>query len=229
MTASQFWTAFALGIVFCAPPGPVLAEALRRGLHRGFSGALVTEFGSLVGDATWAALALSGVWYLTVYRPAATVLGALGVALLFSLAWRALRDARPGARPYAAEPPAPAVPPSGISRWGARASRGGDFAAGAALSLSNPQNVTFWLGVGGGAVAALGTNRGHVLAVFFIGFMSACVVWCFLMAAMIAWGRRYLSGGFYRWVNFACGVAMAYFGVRLLAAIASGTPVVRGP
>lgn len=215
MTVSLFWTAFALGIVFCAPPGAVLAEALRRGLDRGFNGALLTELGSLVGDATWGVLALSGVAYLTVYRPAATALGALGVALLFWLAWRALREAWAGALPHEASVEA-------------QASRG-DFAAGAALSLSNPQNITFWLGVGGGAIAALGPQRQPVLAVFFTGFMSACVVWCFLMAAIIAWGRRFLSGGFYRWVNFACGVAMVYFGVRLLAAIAAGTPLVRGP
>lgn len=200
-----FWTAFALGVVFCAPPGAVMAEALRRGVHRGFAGALLTEFGSLVGDATWALIALSGVAYLTVYRPIALALGGLGVVLLFSLARRALRDAWTGPVPAAAGAP---------SR--------GDFAAGAALSLSNPQNITFWLGVGGGAVAALGPNRHWVLGVFFAGFMLACVAWCFFMAGMIAWGRRFLSAAFYRWVNLACGAAMAYFGVRLLAVLISG-------
>jgi chemosensory pili system protein ChpE len=229
---SLFWTAFALGAAFCAPPGAVLAEALRRGMRRGFGGALLTEFGSLVGDATWAALALSGVAYLTAYRPAATALGALGVALLFWLAWRALRDARMGADLGAASVPTADLP-RGTSR--------GDFAAGAALSLSNPQNITFWAGVGGysymvagaslaraagpgsagGAVAALGATHRHVLLVFFAGFMLACVVWCFLMAGMIAWGRRFLSAGFYRWINVVCGLTMAYFGVRLLAALAS--------
>jgi chemosensory pili system protein ChpE len=207
-----FGTAFALGVAFCAPPGAVLAEALRRGMRRGFGGALLTEVGSLVGDATWAALALSGVAYLTAYRPAAAALGALGVALLFWLAWKALRDARTGAGLEAA--PAPTADlPRGTSR--------GDFTAGAALSLSNPQNITFWAGVGGGAVAARGATHQHVLLVFFAGFMLACVVWCFLMAGMIAWGRRFLSVGFYRWVNVVCGLAMAYFGLRLLAALAS--------
>lgn len=209
---SLFWTAFTLGVVFCAPPGAVMAEALRRGVHRGFAGALLTELGSLVGDATWAALALSGVAYLTAYRPAATVLGGLGAVLLFTLAWRALRDARAGVVPAA---------PGAASR--------GDFAAGAALSLSNPQNITFWLGVGGGAVAALGSNRHHALLVFLAGFMLACVVWCFFMAGMIAWGRRFLSLRFYRWTNAACGAAMAYFGVRLLAVLAANAGILRRP
>ncbi len=51
------WTAFALGIAFRAPPGPVNAEAGRRGLHRGFRGAFLTEVGALVGDTAWAILA----------------------------------------------------------------------------------------------------------------------------------------------------------------------------
>ena len=205
----MFWTAFGLGLAFCAPPGAVTAEALRRGVHRGFGAALLTEIGSLVGDATWAALALSGVAYLAVYRPVAAALAALGIVLLFYLAWRALRDAWSGTIPAAAAPV-----------------RGGDLAAGAALSLSNPQNIGFWLGVGGGAVAALGADRRQLLTVFFVAFMLACVAWCFFMAAMIAWGRKFLSARFYRWINLACGIAMAYFGIKLLVSLI-GNPAVR--
>lgn len=197
-----FWTAFGLGLAFCAPPGAVTAEAIRRGIHRGFGGALLTEIGSLAGDATWALLALSGVAYLAVSRPVSMVLAVLGVVLLFYLAGRALRDAWAGAIPMAQKSPS-----------------GGDLAAGAALSLSNPQNIAFWLGIGGGAVAALGASRHQLLTVFFAAFMLACIVWCVFMAGMIAWGRRFLTTRFYRWINLACGTAMAYFGVRLLVSV----------
>jgi chemosensory pili system protein ChpE len=206
-----FWTAFVLGLAFCAPPGAVLAEAIRRGMHRGFGGAFLTEIGSLVGDATWAALALSGAAYLAAYRSASMILSAVGVALLFYLAGRAFRDAWANTGPIG----------------GTRASRG-DLAAGAALSLSNPQNIVFWLGVGGGAVAALGASRQQLLTTFFAGFMIACLGWCFFMAGMIAWGRRYLTGPFYRWINVACGIAMAYFGVRLLGAVIGAAASARG-
>ncbi|HLW48753.1 MAG TPA: LysE family transporter [bacterium] len=205
-----FWTAFALGLAFCAPPGAVMAEALRRGIHRGFGGALLTELGSLVGDATWAALALSGVAYLAVYRPVSAGLAALGVLLLFYLAARAFRDAWVSAGPVTDAP-----------------ASGSDLAAGAALSLSNPQNIAFWLGMGGGAVAALGATRQQLLTVFFAAFMLACLAWCFFMAVMIAWGRRFLTGRWYRWINVACGTAMAYFGVKLLASLIGTPPAVR--
>lgn len=200
----MFWTAFVLGLAFCAPPGAVMAEAIRRGMQRGFRGALLTEIGSLAGDATWAGLALSGVAYLAASRPVSMVLTALGVALLFALAGRALRDAWAGTVPAAHA-----------------LARGGDLAAGAALSLSNPQNIAFWLGMGGGAVAALGADRQQLLTTFFAGFILACLAWCFFMAVMIAWGRKFLTGRFYRGINLGCGLAMAYFGVKLLVSAAS--------
>ena len=52
--------AFGLGLALCAPPGVVFAETVRRGLGRGFRAALGVQMGSLVGDGTWAALALGG-------------------------------------------------------------------------------------------------------------------------------------------------------------------------
>ena len=57
---SLFVSAFGVGLAFCAPPGVITAEALRRGLSRGFWSALLLELGSLIGDAAWAALALTG-------------------------------------------------------------------------------------------------------------------------------------------------------------------------
>jgi threonine/homoserine/homoserine lactone efflux protein len=34
--------------------------------------------------------------------------------------------------------------------------------------------------------------------------MIACVVWSFLTAGVIAWGRRLLNPRFYRWINGIC-------------------------
>ena len=206
---SLFATAFALGIAFCAPPGAVTVEALRRGVRGGFAGALLTELGSLVGDATWALIALSGVAYLAAYRPVSIALAALGVLLLLRLAWHALRDAWAGALPQPR-----------------RAPSGGDFAAGASLSLSNPFAIAFWLGLGG-TVSVLGPARQNhpALVMFFMAFMLAALLWSFFIAAMIAWGRRFLSAAFYRWINLACGTALAYFAIKLLIPLLRAPPV----
>lgn len=52
-------------------------------------------------------------------------------------------------------------------------------------------------------------------AVFFAGFMAGTTLWCFLIAALIAWGRRFITPVFFRAVNALCAVALACFGVRL--------------
>lgn len=50
---------------------------------------------------------------------------------------------------------------------------------------------------------------------FFTGFMLAAVLWCFFFAALVAWGRRFVTPAFFRGVNLTCGLALAYFGFNL--------------
>jgi chemosensory pili system protein ChpE len=197
-----FISAFALGIAFCAPPGAVTAEALRRGLARGFRPALFLELGSLVGDATWAAVALIGASVLVQNGPVRLLLSVAGACLLLRLAWSALREARAGHTPLAK-----------IENGAGR----GDFAAGAMVSLTNPSAIAFWVSVGG-AIAATGVDdpTARHFAVFFTGFMAAAVLWCFFISGLISWGRRLLSASFFRWVNLACAAALALLGLRLL-------------
>jgi hypothetical protein len=36
------------------------------------------------------------------------------------------------------------------------------------------------------------------------------------MAALVGWGRRYAGARLFRWVNALCGVALGWFGLRVL-------------
>ncbi|WP_322892180.1 MULTISPECIES: LysE family transporter [unclassified Yoonia] len=94
-----------------------------------------------------------------------------GAALLFWLAWQSFRDAIG---------PVPECDPSA-------GKSGSAFAVGAALSLSNPLNITYWAALGG-TVTALGvTDPGWtVFAVFLSGFMLSSVLWFFFCAGLIA-------------------------------------------
>lgn len=196
---TPFLTAVGLGIAFCAPPGTVTAEAIRRGLVQGFRGALLLEFGSLIGDATWAAIALVGAAFLAQNEPARIVLGFAGTVLMLWLARDAFATARAVELPKAT---------SHTSR--------NAFAVGAALSLSNPQTIAFWLTVGGAVIGESGTAPWPIdVATFFAGFMLACVGWCFFFSGLVAWFRRLLTPAFFRVVSLLCGIALVYFGVLL--------------
>jgi chemosensory pili system protein ChpE len=206
------WTAFVLGIAFSAPPGPVNAEAVRRGLHRGFWGAFLTEVGALVGDAAWAILALSGAALLATRGRASMPLGVLGVLLLFVLGGSALRDAWIGRMPHAQN-----------------ISTRADFLAGALISLSNPFAIAFWLGLSGVASSlAPGHQSTPLFVLFLAAFLLGAFVWCCIMAVTIAWGRRHLPAGFYRWISAASGCALVWFGAQLLIHVLRDAGVLAG-
>ena len=125
---SLFLSSFVLAIAFCAPPGVVTAETVRRGAARGFVPALFVQFGSLVGDTTWAIIALTGLAFIVQNDVARIILSILGTVLMLKLAWDAFRDARLG---------------KGLETTAVSSHRG-DFTNGAFLSLGNPMNIVFW-------------------------------------------------------------------------------------
>jgi threonine/homoserine/homoserine lactone efflux protein len=201
--AALIITSIALGIAYCAPPGVVTAEAIRRGLARGFWAALWVELGSLIGDAAWAAGALLG-FSLLLQQPLLRVgLGALGVGLLFYLALTAFRDAR-----------RVELPQAGAARSGR------DFGTGVFLSLTNPFAIAFWLGVGGSTVVTFFAEPQAIhYAVYLVSFLLGGLLWAFFLAALIAWGQRLMNPRFFRIVNLMCGIGFVFFDLRLLLKI----------
>lgn len=195
-----FISSFILAIAFCAPPGVVTAETVRRGATHGFLPALLVQFGSLVGDTTWAVIALTGLAFLVQNNAAKVILSLAGMFLMLKLAWDAFRDARHG---------------QALDLSGSPSGRG-DFASGAFLSLGNPLNIVFWTGLGSTAFASISGGPQPVhFAIFFAGFLSGAVLWCFLMASLVAWGRRFMTQAFFRAVNLGCGIALSIFGLQL--------------
>ena len=197
---SLFISSFLLAIAFCAPPGVITAETVRRGAARGFIPALFVQLGSLVGDTTWAIIALTGLAFLVQNNLAKVLLSLTGMLLMLKLAWGAIQDAR--------EMKELTTNPSH--------SHSGDFTNGAFLSLGNPMNIVFWTGLGTTVFASIaGKPQPADFAVFFAGFLSGAVLWCFVMAALVAWGRKFVTPTFFRWVNLACGIALGFFAIQL--------------
>lgn len=95
ITTSQLFVS-AIGLAYNAAPGVVNTEALRRGLARGVQPALLVQLGALIGDAAWAALALSGAAILAHSVPVRLLLGVVGACFLLRLAWGALLEAWEG-------------------------------------------------------------------------------------------------------------------------------------
>lgn len=195
------FTAIGLGLAYAAAPGAVNTEALRRGAVHGARSTLLVEAGSLFGDSLWAVLALLGVTVLAQHLAVQVVLGIAGGCFLLRMAWLALheawvkRDETTGEKRLVT-------------------SRRGDFMTGVVFGLANPVGLAFWSGLGSSVVAEGATGAQFVL--FFAGFFVGAVIWCISIATVMRWGRRWIRPSFFRWINALCGLALGYFGARVL-------------
>lgn len=194
-----FVSAFLLGLVFNAAPGPVFAETVRRGLRGGYAAGLRVQFGSLIGDASWALFGLAGIGLLVQVSALRTPVGIAGAAYLAWLGVGAWRDAR---HEFAIgeEPTQPATR--------------GAFWSGVLISMTNPQNVAYWAALGS-AMGAIGVQAPTVYdyASFFAGFMAASFAWCFACAALVELFRCKASA---RWARPAYRLcAIAFFALAL--------------
>lgn len=191
-------TAIGLGIAYAAAPGAVNTEAIRRGVAHGAHATLFVEAGSLIGDSLWAVLALTGITVFAQHLAVQMVLGIAGGCFLLRMAWLALHEAFVRRDTMSA--------PSFSGR--------GDFATGVVFGVANPVGLAFWSGLGSSVVASGIVGVEFVL--FFVGFFIGAVLWSVGIAAVMRWGRRWIRPSFFRWINALCGLALGYFGVRVL-------------
>ncbi len=207
-------TGISLGIAYSAVPEAVNAEALRRGLADGFSSSWLVQTGAL-GDIFWAILGLTGAAVLIRVDAFAVALGLIGAGFLFALARTAFRSAWP-AVPAAALPTAESAgSPAEDVEVAAPKSRNA-LATGIVFSLANPAGLAFWTGLGGGILGTSGNTSHATLVVLLTGFTTGAVIWGTGMALVLTWGRRFAGGKTFRVIDTLCGVALSYFGVRLL-------------
>lgn len=191
-------TGVGLGIAYAAAPGAVNTEAIRRGVTHGARSTLLIETGSLIGDSLWAILALAGVTVLAQHLAIQIVLGLTGGFFLLRMGWLALREAL-----FRRDTTATSS-----------SSKHGDFVTGVIFGLANPVGLAFWSGLGSSVVASGATGIQFVL--FFVGFFLGAVLWGLSISAAIRWGRRWIRPALFHWINALCGLALGYFGVRVL-------------
>lgn len=195
-----------MGIAFAAPPGAVTAETFRRGARGGFPLAFSVQLGSLIGDATYAILALAGLAALAQIPALQIGLGAFGAMFLMYLAWSSFASAR-----------APVAVTVGSDFSSRHSGQRNAFVTGMLISLTNPWAIAFWLSLGG-ALATYGIANAdtQAVAIFFASFMLGSAIWAFALAIIVARMRGLMRPIVFQIVSIVCGVALGIFG--LLAA-----------
>jgi threonine/homoserine/homoserine lactone efflux protein len=98
---------------------------------------------------------------------------------------------------------------------------GHDLLVGAVAALTNPYVAGFWLAVGGGVTVSLVQDGKRLgLAVFFAGFLLACLFWIAFVATLVGVARRRVSTTFVRRVNLLAAVVLAAFAVLFVVRVA---------
>jgi chemosensory pili system protein ChpE len=87
-------------------------------------------------------------------------------------------------------------------------------ATGVVFGLANPVGLAFWSGLGSSVVSSGVT--GWQFGFFFAGFFLGAVLWCLGISVGIRWGRRWIQPRMFRLINALCGLALGYFGIRVL-------------
>lgn len=190
-------SALLLGLVFCALPDAVNAEALRRGIKGGFRPSFFFLLGSCVGEMVWAVIALVGLSYLVQNQFLRIAFGFFGGLLLFYLAYKAFKDV------YGVK---------NVECKDEEIKNG--FFTGALISLCNPFEIVFWLWIGGSfiSVLALDPNAADYIMLL-AGYLTGSIFGSFLFAGVVAHGRRYLSLRIFRGIYLACGSVLVVFGL----------------
>jgi threonine/homoserine/homoserine lactone efflux protein len=199
---------FLLGWSVAWPPGPINAEIARRCGSGHFWGGIAVLAGASSADALWAVAVALGVGLLFAAPLARVAMGLVSVALLLALAFLFLRGAwRALARGDGPHPTLEA--PKKL------ASAHGGFGLGAAMALTSPWNVAFWLAAMGRPELA-GARAGSLL-IMAAAVIAGALTWGVIWAASNALLHRGLEGGAKRWwtifVDLATGLLMLYFAV----------------
>ena len=182
---------FAIGLSGALSPGPLSASILGMEHRR----PLLSTAGLVAGHGAVELLLVIGIFLGLRSIPFRTQLALIGcgVLVLFGvLQYRSAREERAG--------PADGRNP---------------FVAGVVLTLSNPYWWIWWLTFGAGFLALQ-----PAYAAFFVGHISADLVWFGILAFTASRGAVFL-GERYRWVVKGSGIAMAAFGILFAVSIVS--------
>jgi threonine/homoserine/homoserine lactone efflux protein len=195
-----FLLGIAVGVLYCAPVGPVNLEIVRRGLTIGFLAAFLVALGSVIGDSFWAAVGILGSGLLMESLPLRVVIGFIGVLILLYLAWSAYHASTLNPDYHLTDPPRKRV----------------GFAVGVALSMANPFAVFFWLWLAAsGAMASVGVDSSHHVARvwFFIGLVTGAIVYGLVLSGIVAWSRRFISAQLMRKINIGAALGLLILAV----------------
>jgi threonine/homoserine/homoserine lactone efflux protein len=196
-----FGRGFVLGFTIAAAVGPISLLTIRRTLAHGRIYGLASGLGVALADATYGAVAAFGLTAVTaVLVGGRVVLGLVGGAFLFVLAWRTI-TARPGEVAVAVAEDRPGL-------FGAFASIFG-------LTITNPMTILSFAALFAGLGVA--GSGGSEAALIVAGVFCGSATWWLLLTTLVSALRARITIRGLTWVNRISGLVLLGFAVASIA------------
>lgn len=193
-----------IGLAVAAPMGPVNIMIIHRGVKHGFASAFVAGLGAVVGDTLYAAVAAFGVTAIsdTVENHIGLIQLVGGFLLIGFGSNLVFRTPHPEAR---------VDEDTRLSMIGAAVS---SFV----LAVTNPALLLGFIAIFAGLDEIGRAPDNWVSAAeLSVGVLLGGLIWWFVLANVVAHFRNRITLPWLRTINIAAGLALAAFGVGLIA------------
>lgn len=191
-------TSFIIGLSGAVMPGPVLAGTVTHAARQGVLAGPLVVLGHAILEAALLLALVAGLGPILTRPTVGGLVGGVGAVILL---WLALGMFK-------------ALPSLRLDLQQGRQGAAGPVRDGLLLSLANPYWSLWWATVGLSLVAmSLDSPLGWWgLVVFYVGHISADLVWYLFVSLVVAKGRRFINDLAYRVLVGVCAACMLFFG-----------------
>lgn len=185
----------ALGLAAGFAPGPLLTMVISQTISHGFREGVKTAFSPIITDlpiVLVSTLLVSGFYGLKSVLGLVSITGGL---LLVYLAYENITVSQLGVSGVIGKPRS--------------------LFKGALINALSPHPYLFWITVGSPLLLAAYAQSAMDAGAFVVGFYSCLIGAKIILAYMLLRSHRFLSGGAYRWLMRALGIALLIFAVFL--------------
>ena len=185
----------ALGLAAGFAPGPLLTMVISQTISHGFREGVKTAFSPIITDlpiVLVSTLLVSGFYGLKSVLGLVSMTGGL---LLVYLAYENITVSQLGVSGVIGKPRS--------------------LFKGALINALSPHPYLFWITVGSPLLLAAYAQSAMDAGAFVVGFYSCLIGAKIILAYMVLRSHRFLSGGAYRWLMRALGIALLIFAVFL--------------
>ena len=197
--------AFSLAIGAVLSPGPVTTAILSQSPRTGWTTGLLVSLGHALLELLMALLIAVGLSTLLSQPLPQTLIAVCGGALLLWMGGGFVRQAL--ARQYRL----PDADQDTLSM-----NRAQIFNLGMLTTISNPFWYAWWMTVAATYILQAKAVGVMPVAAFYLGHVSADLIWNTLLSTLISGGRRVLTDATYNLIMGACGLFLVYLGMQFI-------------